>query len=200
MFPEHMSLTASPLPFRTRHLSIHLDYPDIDSSILKMIFGPNRSSLASLKLFTLANSATSRRLIDFFARAPFTNVRSLVLDQSFAFSDWPDLVKAFPFLAHLDFTYDGDVLSDDLEAQILEAVGSCVPSTLQRLRLRYPPSAYRKRIMGIKSFIGLPNLVGIRHLELPTLRKDDFACEAGVALLQECEERSVSLLCRYGYL
>ena len=42
----------------------------------------------------------------------------------------------------------------------------------------------------------LPIAAGIRHLELPTLGKDDFERDAGLALLDEC----ISLLCWYGYL
>ncbi|KAL8286896.1 hypothetical protein RQP46_003902 [Phenoliferia psychrophenolica] len=48
--------------------------------------------------------------------------------------------------------------------------------------------------------IRLPNLSGLCRLEIPMVSKDALAGEAGLALLDECEERSISLLCRYGYL
>ncbi|KAL8286975.1 hypothetical protein RQP46_003981 [Phenoliferia psychrophenolica] len=48
--------------------------------------------------------------------------------------------------------------------------------------------------------IKLPNLEGLRRIEIPTVLKDELAGETGLALLDECEERSISLLCRYGYL
>ncbi|KAL8276373.1 hypothetical protein RQP46_011218 [Phenoliferia psychrophenolica] len=45
-----------------------------------------------------------------------------------------------------------------------------------------------------------PNVAGLRRLEIPMVSKDELAGETGLALLDECEERSISLLCRYGYL
>ncbi|KAL8277294.1 hypothetical protein RQP46_010247 [Phenoliferia psychrophenolica] len=79
------------------------------------------------------------------------------------------------------------------------AVGVAVVPTLQNLILT---GIWMKEntIEELLSILKLPNLVGIRRLEIPKVQKDNLAGEAGLALLDECEERSISLLCRYGWL
>ncbi|KAL8277319.1 hypothetical protein RQP46_010272 [Phenoliferia psychrophenolica] len=57
-----------------------------------------------------------------------------------------------------------------------------------------------KTIKELLRTIKLPNLQGLRRLELPKVSKDELAGNVGLALLEECEKRSISLLCRYGWL
>ncbi|KAL8277037.1 hypothetical protein RQP46_010571 [Phenoliferia psychrophenolica] len=79
------------------------------------------------------------------------------------------------------------------------AVGACAIPTLQSLIFTNFQMS-EAIIAELLRIIKLPNLEGVRRLEIPMVSKDELAGEAGLALLDECEERSISLLCRYGYL
>mgnify|MGYP001583834164 CR=1 FL=1 len=149
----------------------------------------------------MAESTTADNLAAFLIKEQlqFTTVRTLKRENCDAHSSWPDIVKPFPSLVNLDITFVGSWAKGE-ETQVLAAVGDAVSATLQHLRYDNDSTAHPHSLFAILRFLHLPNLGGIRHLELPMLGKDDFACEAGLALLDVFEKRSISMLCRYGYM
>ncbi|KAL8277033.1 hypothetical protein RQP46_010567 [Phenoliferia psychrophenolica] len=79
------------------------------------------------------------------------------------------------------------------------AVGASVVATLQNLVFT-KIEMDEDELAALLRLIKLPNLAGLRRLEIAAVSKDELAGETGLALLDECEERSISLLCRYGWL
>ncbi|KAL8280053.1 hypothetical protein RQP46_007634 [Phenoliferia psychrophenolica] len=133
-------------------------------------------------------------LLDVLAKATFPLVRHLVLDDSTEFDVWPNVIGHFPSLITLEIM---DHTGDDT-AESLFAVGASVPATLQNLLL----NSFRgdDSIILLLRIIKLPNLAGLHRIEVPMTPKSAFENVAGLALLDECEERSITLLCRYGYV
>ena len=113
------------------------------------------------------------------------------------FETWAPVVQVLPTLRFLNISLRSSYAFLD-QQKTLDAMGACVTSTLHTLSYDCPAPLAQPAIVGIEHLLKLPNLAGIRHLELPTLGKDDFETEAGLALLDECDGRSISLLCWYG--
>ncbi|KAL8277338.1 hypothetical protein RQP46_010291 [Phenoliferia psychrophenolica] len=102
------------------------------------------------------------------------------------------MFASLPFLATLE-------LDEDYDFDAVAFIGISPLPKLQNLVLT-GTQASEDTFLELTQLIKLPNLKSLRRLELPMTLKDDFAVEAGLALLDECEKRSISLLCRYGYL
>ena len=186
---------CGPLKVRTRHLQLHLDHEELDSRTFSDIIEPSRHTLASLHLTSLGESTTAENLVGFLTAAQFPSVRFLTLEDSDAFSAWPRIIKSLPSLINLVIirwtaSYEEQVF-------MIRALGNSVSVTILHLCCFLNDPDSLKEILHL---LHRPNFAGIRHLELPTIGKEDFASEAGLALLNECEKRSISLLCRYGYM
>ncbi|KAL8277341.1 hypothetical protein RQP46_010294 [Phenoliferia psychrophenolica] len=57
-----------------------------------------------------------------------------------------------------------------------------------------------KNLQELLKVVKLSNLEGLRRLEMLAVSQDDLAGEAGLALLDECEKRSISVLSGSGYM
>ncbi|KAL8277005.1 hypothetical protein RQP46_010539 [Phenoliferia psychrophenolica] len=164
-----------------------------------------RHSLVSVS-FECLDVYTATALIECFAEKPFPLVRHLVLDQRhrhqpygvvdqpYGVDLWPQIMAAFPALVTLEIANPMRQTVD-----FVAAVGASVVATLQNL-IFTSIKMEEITIAELLRVIKLPNLAGVHRLEIPMTSKDDFVGEAGLALLDECEKRSISLLCRYGYL
>ena len=124
-------------------------------------------------------------------RNPFPNLRTLVLAGVNNLDVLGDLISSSPSLKRLEIK--------PFDQHLLKAVCRSVSTTLEVLSLTGAGSQ-----VGILEYLRpaleLPNLAGLRRLNLPTFTKPGLGSQAGIALLEECEARSVSLLCRYGYM
>ncbi|KAL8277672.1 hypothetical protein RQP46_009945 [Phenoliferia psychrophenolica] len=91
-----------------------------------------------------------------------------------------------------------------MQPEQVAAVGRCAPPQLEALTLRNVmddrPDDLDPLLDGLSTILRLPKLAQLRHLRLPTVPKFELTGLSGLALMEECEERSISLLCRYGYL
>ncbi|KAL8286868.1 hypothetical protein RQP46_003874 [Phenoliferia psychrophenolica] len=168
----------------------------LSSSLLESIFQPVCNSLTFLHLVFLDSTSTARSLVRILAAAPFPHVLYLVLEHCEVYKQWPNIFKAFPSLLTLEVSEEGCDRSTR-EASVI-AVGASVAPTLEALIFTSRMS--KDTLKQILHTVKLPNLGGLRRLEIRRVGKGDLAGETGLALLDECEERSISLLCRYGYL
>ncbi|KAL8290643.1 hypothetical protein RQP46_002901 [Phenoliferia psychrophenolica] len=98
-------------------------------------------------------------------------------------------------------------LQVDLTLETITAVGIGAPSSLQALTFQndWTLADQVKHISpdlldNLLRTLRLPNVVGLRRLTFRTETYSDFANKEGIALLEECEERSIAVLCRSGYL
>ncbi|KAL8277323.1 hypothetical protein RQP46_010276 [Phenoliferia psychrophenolica] len=202
VYPEYFPTEPAALSLpNLRHLEVYVDVGDDEEplkiSTLEALFLPLHKSVVSLGLVGgeyLEGDATVARLAKVLAAEPFQHVLHLSLEQT-SEEYWPDLLPSFPSLVTLELTGRSDYLA-------VEAIGLCVPPTIQRLVF----VDFDTEDQDFNSFsrllpvIKLPNLAGLRQLEFPRVSKDELAGETGLALLDECEKRSISLLCSYGYL
>ncbi|KAL8277295.1 hypothetical protein RQP46_010248 [Phenoliferia psychrophenolica] len=135
-------------------------------------------------------------LIACLSAKPFPLVRRLVLEDATGYEFWPKLLPSFPPLLTLEL--NGHAI-DGGTVESVAAVGASVVATLRNLiftKIKMDEDELAELLRIIK----LPNLAGLRRLEISMTPKDAFAGKAGLALLDECEKRSISLLCRYGWL
>ncbi|KAL8277316.1 hypothetical protein RQP46_010269 [Phenoliferia psychrophenolica] len=207
LHPEHFPTSGALLPPSLRHLELYLDcggldhptpdLPSLTSSSLHHIFSSSvRQSLTSLHLVGLERDSIAHRLLQVLVSNPFPNVLHLILEDIAIPKAWPTLLSPFPALLTLELIEGRDA---ETGRDKLEALGASVPSTLQNLII----TTLRKEettLVALLRIIKLPNFESLRRLELPTVRKDDLARKAGLALLEECELRTISILCRDGYL
>ncbi|KAL8277018.1 hypothetical protein RQP46_010552 [Phenoliferia psychrophenolica] len=142
------------------------------------------------------NIDSATELVESFADEPFPLVRHLVLIDSQGFDLWPTLIDSFSSLVTLEIL---DTLLQDTSKESVVTVGASVVATLQNL-IFVSAGMDEQTMRELLRVIQLPNLAGLRRLEIPMVSKDELAGETGLALLDECEERSIVLRCRYGYL
>ncbi|KAL8277006.1 hypothetical protein RQP46_010540 [Phenoliferia psychrophenolica] len=189
---ESFPYDAGPLTTRNlRHLSL---YADLGINSNEAVFSPIRHSLVYLSLEAL-DAYSAPALIKCFADKPFPLVRHLLLNEPLGFELWPKLITSFPSLVTLEILYSHPTNLNET----LVAVGASVVATLQNLIFTGIWMS-GDTIAELLHLIKLPNLAGLRRLEIPAVSKDELAGATGLALLDECEERSISLRCRYGYL
>ncbi|KAL8277019.1 hypothetical protein RQP46_010553 [Phenoliferia psychrophenolica] len=192
IYPVYFPNDPGPLTARNlRHLDLLLA-PYEDS--FEAIFSPSRQSLLSICPGSLRNIGPA--IVEYFAEMPFPLVRHLALDCSQGIEFWPKLILSFQSLATLEI-YQAQI--QDTAKEAVAAVGASVVATLQNL-IFTSIKMDEAIIAELLRLIKLPNLAGLRRLEIPMVSKDELAGETGLALVDKCEERSISLLCRYGWL
>ncbi|KAL8277346.1 hypothetical protein RQP46_010299 [Phenoliferia psychrophenolica] len=208
MYPQRFPYEPDPLVFpNLRHLEVELNgvlgmMPGAFSRrTLKAIFSPFCKSLVSLRLNGLIIDTTATRLVKVLSAAPFVYVRHLSLEGlGIPSLILRDLLSTFPSLITLEFAEPG-AGEDYIAGELISSTGDGAPATLQNLIFNIGLCPVdEEAITELLRVIKLPNLKGLRSIEIPIVSKDELASEPGLALLDECEERSISLLCRYGYL
>ncbi|KAL8287608.1 hypothetical protein RQP46_003466 [Phenoliferia psychrophenolica] len=101
---------------------------------------------------------------------------------------------AHPILQHLRWL---DIYGPvNMEVSALDALLSESRNTLSTLTVIW----CRAKLTELLRIIRLPNLASLRHLNLPGLQKPELSNPYGVALLEECEDRTIVFRCRYGYM
>ncbi|KAL8280075.1 hypothetical protein RQP46_007656 [Phenoliferia psychrophenolica] len=142
--------------------------------------------------FTSANA-----LVAGLAKEPFPLLRHLALQGPESFNVWSQLSAAnFPSLFTLEFR-DAPTLVADAFA----AAATNTPPTLQALIFEASSTPWDERAFTeLLCVIAALNLEGLRRIEVGTVSKRDLACEAGFALLDECEKRSISLLFHHEFV
>ncbi|KAL8277343.1 hypothetical protein RQP46_010296 [Phenoliferia psychrophenolica] len=149
--------------------------------------------------------ASAISIVTILAEEPFPLVRHLTFERSSAFELWPELIGTnFPALSTLEVIEGGGTKLFVKEA--ITAVGASAPPTLQTLILKdyyqyQGPQDDEGEAQELLRVIKLPKLEGLRRIEINTISKDDLTTgEVGLALLDECEKRSISLLCGSEYI
>ncbi|KAL8277322.1 hypothetical protein RQP46_010275 [Phenoliferia psychrophenolica] len=198
-YPEYFPLNPAELELpNLRHLELFIDGTGEEDfmrgSALKAILLPLHQSLVTLRLVNLESATVAARLVEILSEEPFRHVRDLTLMDLSAIHILPDILLSFPSLSTLEL-YDSDAFAFDA----VGFVGTNPLPTLQNLVLSGAP-ATEFTFSELTRIIKLPNLDCLRRVEIPSVSKDELANETGLALLEECEERSISLLCSYGYL
>ncbi|KAL8280074.1 hypothetical protein RQP46_007655 [Phenoliferia psychrophenolica] len=217
MYPERFPPDSAPLVLpNLRHLEVYVDGGENDDggddeddedewlslATIEAIFTPFRQSLLSLRLVDLQSDTIAKRLVKVLAGAePFSHVRHLAFQVPGydAFRVVCDIISAFPSLVTLELELFVGIYTPGQQVAVVAELGDTAPSTLQNLIFN-SAGMDEDVIMEILDTIKCPNLEGLRRLEVPAVSKDGLKGEAGLALLDECEKRSISLLCRYGYL
>ncbi|KAL8281530.1 hypothetical protein RQP46_006214 [Phenoliferia psychrophenolica] len=80
----------------------------------------------------------------------------------------------------------------------MDVIGALATPQIQLLRFRVK-TRYPK-IKSLLRIIRLENLKGLQQLEIEATPKETLGNLVGLALLRECEVRSISVLCRSGYV
>ncbi|KAL8277296.1 hypothetical protein RQP46_010249 [Phenoliferia psychrophenolica] len=194
-YPDNFPINAGPINTpNLRHLSVFVNIKVVSWS--KSIFSPTHHYLESLTLERLDDECAPA-LIACLSAKPFPLVRHLVLEDATGYKFWPTLLPSFPSLLTLEIL--GPPYGNGTVEESVTAVGASVVATLQNLVFTYL-TMEEAAMAELLRVIKLPHLAGLRRIEIPMVSKDKLAGEAGLALLDECEKRSISLLCRYGWL
>ncbi|KAL8281290.1 hypothetical protein RQP46_006324 [Phenoliferia psychrophenolica] len=205
-YPADSPTNATYRPLELSHLrSLDLHVCGNDDGVfplnlLKAIFHPASDTLTFICLHTPLEESITNLLVDVFAAAPFQHVRHLVLDGwDNVTSTWCRILKSFPSLLTLELA--DDIGFNYIPEDVVTAAGESVPPTLENLIFSDGCGGFNSGALEtLLDTIRLPNLTSLRRLAFPMISKDWLANVVGFALLDECEERSISLLCRYGYL
>ncbi|KAL8277345.1 hypothetical protein RQP46_010298 [Phenoliferia psychrophenolica] len=193
--PEFFGDTFAPLASqKLSHLVIHA-YLSVED--VEWMLNPPRKFLSTVRLVELRTSPTTTRLVNFFSEKSFPFVRHLILDSSRAYDLWPKLLASLSSLITLTISERMNEWTTAKDSII--ALGVSATATLQNLV--FESTALDDRCLSeLLRVIKLPNLEGLRRIEIPMVVRDELASETGRALLEECEKRSISLLSRYGYM
>ncbi|KAL8291310.1 hypothetical protein RQP46_002288 [Phenoliferia psychrophenolica] len=170
-------------------------------SLLKVLFQPVANTLTFLCLRNPLEESIINLLADVFAAAPFQNVRHLVLDGwDPVGTPWCRLLKSYPSLLTLELAKENNC--DYVPEAVVTAVGASVPPTLENLIFGDDYGGISSAALkALLDTIRLPNLAGLRRLAFPGMwePKEELANVEGLALLEECGERSITVLSGNGY-
>ncbi|KAL8277332.1 hypothetical protein RQP46_010285 [Phenoliferia psychrophenolica] len=151
-----------------------------------------------IALARLDDGNLGAHLANYFAIEQFPLVRHLILDCVSEYDFWPVLIRSFPALVTLEIA-DQAYFEQYTSRMSVVAVGASALPTLQNLIF---DSRWMDEyaLLDLNRIIKFPNLEGLRRIEMVMVSKEELAGATGLALLDECKERSISLLCRYGWL
>ncbi|KAL8290182.1 hypothetical protein RQP46_003121 [Phenoliferia psychrophenolica] len=186
------ALPSDPKPFTCRLRYLELYHTNtVYQSNYQFILLPSRDTLETLHLIGDISDLT-----DYVASAgPFPKVKHLILDEISSHVCLNTLVTSFPSLARLD-------ISTHLPPIVLAAFQATAAGALRDLTLRLENAVWTEATFeSLLRAFDLPFFSTVTCVHLASLGKVDLASTtSGMALLEECEKRSISLECRYGYL
>lgn len=188
-----------PLDLYLRHLSIGKFASGFDEEQLAVSLHTSRDSLTTrlLSNFTPDSSiygdkSAAEHLVSYFTANEFPNPDSLAISYPQDYQEWLELIAVFPALASLE-----------IEAFTLGAVtilGACATIKFE-IHSFIPPGIVDDHfIIELDRVIRLPSLAGLRRLNLASMPLLAFGTSAGLDLLQDFEERGITLPSRYGSL
>ncbi|KAL8290647.1 hypothetical protein RQP46_002905 [Phenoliferia psychrophenolica] len=208
--PEKFPTTASPpLQLSLRHLDLCIidDYFGTKTRLrpnqISTIFSSSRETLLTLRLNSLGTKINAKNLIDYFTKETFENLHTLIfLENGSTIKLWPKFFALFPSLATFEIS--------DFDEKSIAAVAASATAGLSSLTFGHEIESYMKNwnftpfdaplLVELLHILRLPNLAGLRRLTFRTSRQAEFETEEGLAVLDECKKRSITLLCRSGYL
>ncbi|KAL8281526.1 hypothetical protein RQP46_006210 [Phenoliferia psychrophenolica] len=161
-----------------------------------LVRGMDQHTLVTLKL--LASQTNLGPLVDFFATHPFTNLHKLVIWEMSPALSISGLASVLPSLAILEILGSG---IKDRGCDIKDLPAFMAPQ-IKLLRFFKSPHTLSgcPRIHDILGVVLSPSSKGLQQLEILGASKAAFETAVGLMLLKECEKRSISVLCRYGYI
>lgn len=100
------------------------------------------------------------------------------------------LLAALPLLSTLEMRMN----EDDIETIAAE------PRSLTTLALTATGESVQRLLQALLDAVKSSNLDLLHRIEIPKVSCSDLEGPIGFALLEECEKRSIALLCRYGFM
>ncbi|KAL8277347.1 hypothetical protein RQP46_010300 [Phenoliferia psychrophenolica] len=193
---RNFPVSAGPLATHNlRHLNMYCI--ESDPALLETILLPSRHSLHSLCLEGVEPSSAST-FVESLTKASFPLLRHLTLQGSESFNVWSQLIgDNFPSLVTIEFKDAPRQIATVVVAPLVNSPPALRNHVLSDWRINWDQDGMKELLRIVKVL----KIEGLCRMEVNRLSKDDVvACDAGLALLDECKERSISLLCRYGYL
>ncbi|KAL8290559.1 hypothetical protein RQP46_002817 [Phenoliferia psychrophenolica] len=199
-------IAAQPIPLRLRHLSLFLsNFHEHHPLQIRSILHYSCESLTTLELTSLGSETTAINLAGFFSAMNFDRVQHLIFAQNGpTLNIWPYFIASFSSLKTLEIrAYDKATVA---------AVGASAPAGLESLSLGGELDSIHKRattsfsgvnlllLFELLRVLRLPNLASLRRLAFPAAPASAFENAEGNALLEECEDRAISVFCQSGCL
>jgi hypothetical protein len=179
-------------PCQLRHLQLDV-YDAIPQITLQALLKPSRDTLSRLHLSGVAELSTIGTLASILAGGNFPCLQSLVLDNSES-EHYPilsNLLAALPLLSTLEMPHMNE---DDIRTIAAE------PRSLSTLALTATGERVQRLLQALLDAVKSFNLNLLHRIEIPKVSWSDLEEPTGFALLEECEKRSIALLCRYGFM
>ncbi|KAL8276880.1 hypothetical protein RQP46_010708 [Phenoliferia psychrophenolica] len=197
-YPESFPADAALLPLHLRSLKIFTDGVLSDNTI-QSIFSSSTDTLTTLQVvlgWGDNSKGSVTRLATFFNNVAFPNLHTLLIDTTGTQEFAPTLISSLPNIKALSVQCRG--WSD------IYIVAENVNVQLTNLAITFTESLdekYQERtLQELEAILKRPNLAGLTRLSLPEVQQPLLDSPGWTALLEECETRSIALLCAEGYM
>ncbi|KAL8277330.1 hypothetical protein RQP46_010283 [Phenoliferia psychrophenolica] len=139
-------------------------------------------------------------LTEFFSANVFPNLHTLEVHDRYN-PAMTDLVHSLPGLKHLIYeqtTFFGTWRH--LESVYLRRPRTGLKLEVLTLTTDHTTPTTTQELESLRGIIRVPILATLQRLIVRDVKKEELEGPSGLALLEECEERSIVFECGYGYL